>query len=139
MAPILRDAGDEVAFGVGGAAAGGSVAGIVSKSGITPRPEAPSMTNVYAILWRYTEPAEKFGALVPSIMAWLKDLRRRGILVACGGGGFADADGGLTIIRAAGPEEAAAEMARCPQTAFGTMELFEWGVYFADLSVPKEF
>lgn len=97
------------------------------------------MTNVYAILWRYTEPGERFQALVPQIMAWLRDLKQRGVLVACGGGGFADADGGLTLIRAAGPEEAAAEMAKSPQAAFGTMELFEWQVYFADLSVPKAF
>ena len=97
------------------------------------------MTTVYAIVWRFTEPSERFQALVPRIMEWLKDLRRRGILVACGGGGFAEADGGLTLIRAASAEEASAEMAKSPQAAFGTQELFQWDVYFADLSVPKAF
>jgi hypothetical protein len=28
-------------------------------------------------------------------------------------------------------------MAKSPQTAFETQELFQWDVYFADLSVPK--
>lgn len=97
------------------------------------------MPAVYAIVWKYTEPAARFQALVPSILAWVRDLRARGVLVACGGGGFADADGGLTLIRADGPEAAQAEMARSPQTAFGTMELFEWDVYFADLTVPRAF
>jgi uncharacterized protein YciI len=95
------------------------------------------MTTVYAIVWRFTEPAARFEALIPQIMEWIKDLRRRGILVACGGGGFAEADGGLTLLRAASAAEAAAEMAKSPQTAFGTQELFQWDVYFADLSVPK--
>jgi uncharacterized protein YciI len=97
------------------------------------------MPNVYALIWKYTEPPARFEEILPRIMDWLRDLRRRGALVACGGGGFADADGGLTLIRADGPEAAIAEAARSPQAAFGTTEVFEWGVYFADLSVPKEF
>jgi hypothetical protein len=40
------------------------------------------MTTVYAIVWRFTEPSERFQSLVPKIMEWIKDLRRRGILVA---------------------------------------------------------
>jgi hypothetical protein len=98
---------------------------------------------VYALIWRATEPDETydrsaFESRVPRLMTWLRGLREAGKLVACGGGGFVDRAGGLTLVRAAGPEEAVALGAGSPMNEIGSTEVLVWDVYFGDLSVPRE-
>lgn len=97
------------------------------------------MKIVYALILRRTATDEEFGARIPAIMDWLRDLRRRGKLLGCGGGGAETWNGGLTLIEAATPEEAIEEARRSPQASLGTTEVFEWEVYFADLAVPRDF
>jgi hypothetical protein len=99
---------------------------------------------VYALIWRATEPDETydpaaFQARVPRLMTWLRGLREGGHLVACGGGGFVDRAGGLTLVRAGSPEEALALGAGSPMNELGRTEVLVWDVYFAELAVPREF
>jgi uncharacterized protein YciI len=98
-----------------------------------------SVKTIYALLWKMNVPQTQFEAHIPAIMDWLRELKRRGKLLGCGGAGGASWDGGLTLIEAADAKEAIAEASRSPQAAIGTTEVVEWEVYFANLVVPKDF
>ena len=96
------------------------------------------MKTVYALVWRRSVPAAEFERRIPEIMAWLRDLRRRGRLRGCGGAGGAEWNGGVTLIEAASADEAIAEAAASPQASMGATEVVQWEVYFADLVVEKD-
>ena len=70
-------------------------------------------------------------------MAWLHDLHASGKLVACGGGGFAEHSGGLTLVRADSPEEAMRLGEGSPMNEIGVTELLVWDVFYADLKVAR--
>lgn len=96
------------------------------------------MQQIYAAIWKATEPdatfqQEEFESRLPRLMEWLRSLYASGNLVACGGGGFEDYAGGLTLIRAESHEQAAELSNGTPMNEIGTTELFLWDVYFADL------
>jgi len=100
------------------------------------------MENVYALIWRSHQPDDSFSEKefsdrVPRLMVWLRDLHAKGKLLGCGGGGFEDRSGGLTIVRADSPEEAKAISEGTPMNEIGATEIMYWGVYYADL-VDKE-
>jgi len=97
---------------------------------------------VYALIWRSHQTdaefdQEEFNRRLPQLMAWLHGLRDRGKLVACGGGGFANHSGGLTLVRADSPEEALELGAGSPMNEIGTIELLVWDVFYADLNVAR--
>ena len=102
-----------------------------------------ALPTVYALIWRSHaaddafDPAE-FEARIPALMDWLGSLQSDGRLVACGGGGFESHSGGLTLIRAADPEDALAVAAGHPLNEIGTTELLVWDVYFGALDVPRD-
>jgi uncharacterized protein YciI len=89
------------------------------------------MKTVYAILWTMTATQEAFDAAVPRLMEWLQTLKSSGQLKACGG--FANVDGGLTMIEAQDLAEATRIAERSPQAALGTSRVFEWEVFDAEL------
>ena len=96
------------------------------------------MTGIYALIWRSTATdehfqQEEFDARIPRLMAWLRDLKAKGLLVGCGGGGFANHAGGLTLIRADSPEEATRLSNGTPMNEIGSTEVLLWDVFFADL------
>ena len=97
-----------------------------------------SPDDISALIWRADlddeefDPAE-FEARVPQLMDWLADLSEKGHLVACGGGGFENQAGGLTLIRASSPEEALDLSDGSPMNEIGTTEVMFWDVYYADL------
>ena len=97
-----------------------------------------SPDDIYALIWRADlddeefDPAE-FEARIPQLMDWLADLSEKGHLVACGGGGFENQAGGLTLIRASSPEEALDLSDGSPMNEIGTTEVMFWDVYYADL------
>jgi uncharacterized protein YciI len=102
------------------------------------------LPEIWALIWRSHETDDlfdqsTFDERVPRLMAWLRELRASGHLVACGGGGFANHAGGLTLVRAADPEEAARLAAGSPMNEIGTTETFIWDVFFAELDVPRQF
>lgn len=96
------------------------------------------LPEVYALIWKSTEPdgvfdQAEFTSRIPRLMEWLRELYAKGHLVACGGGGFENHSGGLTLVRASGPEEAIELGAGSPMNEIGTTELLVWDVYYADL------
>jgi uncharacterized protein YciI len=95
------------------------------------------MKTVYALIWRSSAGSEAFQARIPALMEWLKDLKAKGQLLACGGGGFEVDDGGLTILNVNGHEEALEIMNTYPMNDIGTMELLVWDVFYADLTVKE--
>jgi hypothetical protein len=102
------------------------------------------LPEIYALIWRATEPDERFDATefegrIPRLMVWLRDLHAKGKLVACGGGGFENHSGGLTLIRAESAEEAMELAKGSPMNEIGSTELLVWDVYYADLAVPRDF
>lgn len=98
--------------------------------------------EIYALIWRSTatdeesNPAE-FEERLPRLMEWLRNLHAGGHLVGCGGGGFEQHAGGLTLIRAADVEEAQRLSAGSPMNEIGTTEILIWDVYFADLVLTE--
>ena len=70
-------------------------------------------------------------------MEWLKDLKRNGHLVACGGGSFEHESGGLTLIKAQSVEAAKELSSRSPMEEIGTTEIFLWDVFHADLAANE--
>ncbi len=97
---------------------------------------------VYALIWRATESdatfkQEEFEARLPRLMTWLRELYAGGHLVGCGGGGFENHAGGLTLIRAADHEEAQRLSAGSPMNEIGHTDVFLWDVYYADLAVTE--
>jgi|GEM_PF-914011 len=101
------------------------------------------LQEVYALIWRSRETddnfdQEEFNRRIPRLMEWLRGLYAQGHLVACGGGGFEHHSGGLTLIRASGPEHAMELAAGSPMNEIGSTELLVWDVYFADLVDRKQ-
>jgi len=105
---------------------------------------ANALPVVHALIWRARasdaewDPSE-FDARIPRLMEWLSRLRAEGRLVACGGGGFEDRAGGLTLVRADSPEQALEIAAGSPMNEIGTTELLVWDVYYGELHHPREF
>ncbi len=102
-----------------------------------------ALPTVYALIWRSHatddafDPAA-FEARIPAVMDWLRSLAADGRLVACGGGGFENHSGGLTLVRAQDPEAALAIAAAHPLNDIGDTELLVWDVYYGALDVPRE-
>ena len=102
-----------------------------------------ALPTIYALIWRSNETddeldPEAYQARVPQLMQWLGELKARDLLVACGGGGFANHQGGLTIVRTDTVEEALELAQASPMNEIGSTELLAWSTYFADLSVPRD-
>jgi len=96
------------------------------------------MTMLYAFIWRANEPDETFDTQLfddrlPRLLDWLRELKAKNVLVACGGGGFETHMGGLTIIRASSATQAEALVAGDPMLEIGTHDVFEWHVEYAEL------
>src|SRR5689334_23116101 len=96
------------------------------------------LPEVYALIWRSTEPdetfnQEEFSSRIPRLMSWLRDLHAQGKLVACGGGGFENHVGGLTLIRADSIEEARELASGTPMNEIGTTDIMIWDLFYADL------
>ncbi len=122
----------------------GTAAESVCARSESPPPRGSALPTVYALIWRASKPDEafdpkEFQARIPRLMAWLSSLHARGVLVACGGGGFATHSGGLTLIRAGSPEEATQIAAQSPMNEIGKTDLLVWDVYYASLDVPRAF
>ncbi len=103
-----------------------------------------ALPMVHALIWRSHATdddfdPEAFDARVPALMEWLRALHADGRLVACGGGGFEQHSGGLTLVRADSPEEALAIAAEHPMNDIGSTELLVWDVYYGALDVPRAF
>ena len=97
-----------------------------------------SVNDVYALIWKAHDDDDdfdpkEFEKRIPRMMDWLADLSAKGHLVACGGGGFENHSGGLTLIHASSPEEALELSNGTPMNEIGTTEIFFWDVYYADL------
>ena len=93
---------------------------------------------VYALIWRSTKTDDEFDqnefeSRIPRLMVWLRSLHAQGKLVACGGGGFENHAGGLTLVYADSPEEAREMSTQSPMNEIGRTELFEWSVYYGNL------
>lgn len=100
------------------------------------------MQTLYALIWRANEDdstfqQSEFEQRIPRLMEWLKALQLSGKLVACGGGGFEQHSGGLTIIRAESPEEAIELGAGSPMNEIGNTELLVWDVFYGELSITE--
>lgn len=100
--------------------------------------EGDRLPEVYALIWRShaTDDApdqEGFESRLPRLMEWLRSLKSNGVLLACGGGGFERNSGGLTLVRAASPEEAGELAEGNPMNEIGSTELLLWDVMYADL------
>ena len=94
------------------------------------------MKIVYALIYRQEKGAgPEFEQRIPRLMAWLRDLKTQGKLRGCGG--WEDAPGGLTLVEAANREEAERIAAADPMAEIGRHEIFEWGVFYGDLAVPR--
>ncbi|HEX2788484.1 MAG TPA: YciI family protein [Ignavibacteria bacterium] len=98
---------------------------------------------VYALIWKSNKPDDEFDSTefecrIPRLMEWLKDLKKKGKLVACGGGGFENHAGGLTLINADSIEEAQQLSNGTPMNEIGTTEIMVWDVYYADISEKKQ-
>ena len=95
--------------------------------------------EIYALIWRADKPdetfnPEEFESRIPRLMLWLKELYSKGNLAGCGGGGFEDRAGGLTLINAANIDEAKRLSAGSPMNEIGTTEIMVWDVFYAELS-----
>lgn len=102
-------------------------------------PDATPFKIVYALIWKSNEPDETFNqkefeARIPRLMVWLKDMYKKGHLVACGGGGFEFHSGGLTLITANSVEEADELSKGSPMNEIGKTEILVWDVYFGNLA-----
>ena len=100
------------------------------------------MKTVYALIWKSFESDEAFDqetfqSRIPQLMVWLQSLRRDGYLIACGGGGFENHSGGLTLITVDSPEHAMELSKANPMNEIGHTELFVWDVFFADLQYTE--
>jgi uncharacterized protein YciI len=101
--------------------------------------EENKFKEVYALIWKANKnneefKVEEFESRIPGLMNWLKDLHSEGKLIGCGGGGFENHAGGLTLIQAGDIDEARKLSSGSPMNEIGTTEIFLWDVYYADLS-----
>lgn len=67
--------------------------------------EQDPFREIYALIWKASESDDTFNGKefedrIPRLMVWLKELHSAGKLAACGGGGFENHAGGLTLINA---------------------------------------
>ncbi|MDB5035939.1 MAG: hypothetical protein JWQ98_3180 [Chlorobi bacterium] len=111
----------------------------MSESDIPPAHPDGRLRAVYAFIWRATEPdetfrQEEFESRIPRLMAWLKDLKSRGKLLGCGGGGFEHHAAGLTLVAAESEEEARELSAGSPMNEIGTTDIMIWDVFYANLA-----
>ena len=95
--------------------------------------------EIYALIWKANEPDEtfdneEFQSRIPRLMEWLKELYGKGKLAGCGGGGFEDHAGGLTLLNADSIEEAMELSKGSPMNDIGTTEIMIWDVFYANLS-----
>lgn len=95
------------------------------------------MKEVYALVWRTNASSEEFEKRIPALMTWLRELYSEKKLLGCGGGGYEIDNGGLTLLDVSSLEEAQKIMATYPMNDIGTIELFIWDVFFADLVVRE--
>ena len=100
--------------------------------------------QVYALIWRSTATdnefdQNEFDRRIPRLMEWLKSLHREGKLVGCGGGGFENHMGGLTLIQTESVDEAIEISTQSPMNEIGSTEVLVWDVYYANLSVSRDF
>lgn len=107
----------------------------------------PENTNklreIYALIWKSNEPdstfkQEEFESRIPRLMVWLKDLKQKGKLIACGGGAFENNAGGLTLINAGSIDEAIEISAGTPMNEIGKTEIMIWDVYYGNLVELKQ-
>ena len=96
------------------------------------------LPEVYALIWRSNDPdesfnQEEFNSRISRLMSWLQELHANGKLVACGGGGFENHSGGLTLIRAESIDEARDLASGTPMNEIGTTDILIWDVFYADL------
>ena len=97
---------------------------------------------IYACIWKANESdatfsPQEFEARIPRLMQWLKDLHAKGKLVACGGGGFENHSGGLTLIKADSIEEAIELSSGTPMNEIGTTEIMVWDIFYGNLQVTE--
>jgi uncharacterized protein YciI len=96
------------------------------------------MKTIYACIWRASQPddtfkQEEFDERIPRLMEWLRELYKGGHLIACGGGGFENHSGGLTLIAAESVEEAIELSNGTPMNEIGQTDVFVWDVFYAQL------
>ncbi len=96
------------------------------------------MKTIYACIWKANEPDEvfnqdEFSERIPRLMLWLRELHAGGHLVACGGGGFENHAGGLTLIAADSVEQAIELSSGTPMNEIGKTEIFVWDVFYGQL------
>jgi uncharacterized protein YciI len=101
------------------------------------------LKQVYALIWKASVPdsefkQEEFESRIPRLMVWLKDLYAKGKLAGCGGGGYENHAGGLTLITADNIEEALLLSAANPMNEIGSTEIMVWDVYYANLILKKQ-
>jgi hypothetical protein len=100
------------------------------------------LPELFAFIWKANKTDDEFNPAefeerIPRLMTWLKSLKDGGHLVACGGGGFENHAGGLTLVRAKDIDEAMKLSARSPMNEIGTTEILFWDVFYGDLSEKK--
>ncbi|MBS1492178.1 MAG: hypothetical protein JST55_01630 [Bacteroidetes bacterium] len=98
---------------------------------------------VYALIWKSHEPDEifnpqEFDERIPRLMLWLKEIHSKGKLVACGGGGFENHTGGLTLITADNIEDAIAISEGSPMNEIGGTEILMWDVFYGNLNEKSQ-
>ena len=107
------------------------------KENPTEAEAATDLPVLYALIWRAEgdgpDADEAFQQRIPRLMEWLRDLKGKGHLVACGGGSFEREAGGLTLIQAPSVENAQALSEGSPLNEIGSTEVFLWDVFHADL------
>jgi len=96
------------------------------------------MPTLYAFVWRAHESDATFDDKtfidrLPRLLLWLRELKAKNVLVACGGGGFEEYAGGMTVIRADSPDHARELFSGDPMLEIGTHDLLVWDVFYADL------
>lgn len=96
------------------------------------------MADIYALIWKSEKPdetfiQEEFTNRVPRLMEWLKKLKTEGHLIACGGGGFENHSGGLTLVYADSPEHAQELSNGSPMNEIGKTDIMFWDVYYGNL------
>lgn len=96
------------------------------------------MADIYAFIWKASEPDEtfiqdEFTNRVPRLMEWLKKLKADNRLIACGGGGFENHSGGLTLVLADSPEHASELSNGSPMNEIGHTDIMFWDVYYGNL------
>lgn len=106
----------------------------------TEQIQSDILPTIYALIWRSAKSdeeydQEEFNSRIPRLMAWLRELHAAGKLVACGGGGFENHVGGLTLVRADTIEDAIEMSLQNPMNEIGTTELLAWDVFYGTMDI----